>query len=137
MYTMNHPKEWAKFFDKRAGCYRYKHKGLGVVQDTLTAIEKAFKKGVTKVEKMLQKGRLRKRGKKNLVKRWWKRGLAKFSNYCEKDGQKQHLTRHRQKAKKRCKMMQCLNCLKFWQTSFKFFTINIQRCSGHRAFSNR
>ena len=90
MYTMNHPSEWAKFFDERAGCYRYKHKGSGVVQDTLTAIGKAFKKARQERQKKLQKGRLRKWGK-NLVKRWWKRGLTKFSNYCEKDGQKQRL----------------------------------------------
>ena len=51
MYTMNHPSEWAKFFDERAGRYRYKHKGSGVVRDTLMAIGKAFKKGATNVAK--------------------------------------------------------------------------------------
>jgi len=39
---MNHPSEWAKFFDERAGRYRYKHKGLGVVRDTLIDIGKTF-----------------------------------------------------------------------------------------------
>ena len=48
---MNHPSEWAKFFDERTGRYRYKHQGSGVVRDTLTAIGKAFKKGATKVVK--------------------------------------------------------------------------------------
>ena len=39
---MNHPSEWAKFFDERAGRYRYKHKGSGVVRDTLMAIGKTL-----------------------------------------------------------------------------------------------
>ena len=68
--------------------------------------KKARQKRQKKRQKKLQKGRLRKR-RKTLVKRWWKRGLTKFSNYCEKDGQKQRLARHRQKAKKCRKMMQC------------------------------
>ena len=39
---MNHPSEWAKFFDEHAGRYPYKHKDSGVVRDTLMAIGKAF-----------------------------------------------------------------------------------------------
>ena len=45
MYKMmNHPSEWAKFFDERAGHYRSKHKGSGVVWDTLVAIRKMLKR---------------------------------------------------------------------------------------------
>ena len=40
---MNHPSEWRKFFDENAGRYRYKHKGSGLIRDTLMAIGKAFK----------------------------------------------------------------------------------------------
>ena len=40
---MNHPSEWARFFDKNTGRYRYKHKGLGVIRDTLMTIGKVFK----------------------------------------------------------------------------------------------
>ena len=40
---MNHPSEWTKFFDENAGRYRYKHKGSGLIRDTLMAIGKAFK----------------------------------------------------------------------------------------------
>jgi len=40
---MNHPSEWSKFFDENAGRYRFKHKGSGVIRDTLMAIGKAFK----------------------------------------------------------------------------------------------
>ena len=70
MYTrMNHPSEWAKFFDKRTGRYRYKHKGSGMVRDTLVAIEKAFKKGTTKVVKKIAKKKAEKAGKVVVEKR--------------------------------------------------------------------
>ena len=48
---MNHPSEWASFFDENAGRYRYKHKGSGVIRDTLMAIGKAFKGTVKNVAK--------------------------------------------------------------------------------------
>ena len=35
---MNHPSEWTKFYDTTRGAFRYKHKGSGVVRDTLMAI---------------------------------------------------------------------------------------------------
>ena len=40
---MNHPSEWTNFFDENTGRYRYKHKGSGLIRDTLMAIGKAFK----------------------------------------------------------------------------------------------
>jgi len=61
---MNYPSEWAKFFDERAGRYRYKHKGSGVVRDTLMAIGKAFKKGATNAVKKAAKGAAEKAGEK-------------------------------------------------------------------------
>ena len=45
---MNHPSEWAKYYDAPKGTYRYKHKGTGVVRDTLMNIGKRFKKKVTR-----------------------------------------------------------------------------------------
>ena len=39
----NHPSEWTKIFDENTGRYRYKHKGSGLIRDTLMAIGKAFK----------------------------------------------------------------------------------------------
>ena len=48
---MNHPSEWARFFDENAGRYRYKHEGSGVIRDTLMAIGKAFKGTVKNVAK--------------------------------------------------------------------------------------
>ena len=59
---MNHPREWAKFYDTTRGVYRYKHKGSGVVRDTLMAIGRRFgvksaKKAATAVvEKASEKG---------------------------------------------------------------------------------
>ena len=41
---MNHPSEWTRYYDAPKGTYRYKHKGTGVVRDTLMAIGRRFKK---------------------------------------------------------------------------------------------
>ena len=48
---MNHPSEWARFFDENAGRCRYKHKGWGVIRDTLMAIGKALKGTVKNMAK--------------------------------------------------------------------------------------
>ena len=48
---MNHPSEWARYFDENTGSYRYKHKGSGVIRDTLMTIGKAFKDNVKNVAK--------------------------------------------------------------------------------------
>ena len=45
---MNHPSEWTRYYDAPQGTYRYKHKGTGVVRDTLMAIGRRFKKQATK-----------------------------------------------------------------------------------------
>ena len=45
---MNHPSEWTRYYDAPNGYYRYKHKGTGVVRDTLMNIGKRFKKQVTR-----------------------------------------------------------------------------------------
>ena len=61
---MNYPSEWAKFFDERAGRYRYKNKGSGPVRDTLMAIGKTLKKGATNVAKKVVRSSAEKAGKK-------------------------------------------------------------------------
>ena len=45
---MNHPSEWTRYYDAPKGTYRYKHKGTGVVRDTLMAIGRLFKKQASK-----------------------------------------------------------------------------------------
>ena len=45
---MNHPSEWARYYDVPRGYYRYRHKGTGVVRDTPMAIGKRFKKQATR-----------------------------------------------------------------------------------------
>ena len=54
---MNHPSEWARYYDAPNGTYRYRHKGTGVVRDTLMNIGKRFKKQVTRqtLEKAVNK----------------------------------------------------------------------------------
>ena len=48
---MNHPSEWARFFGKNTGRYRYKHKGSGVISDTFMNIGKVFKNNENNVAK--------------------------------------------------------------------------------------
>ena len=48
---MNHPSEWARYFDKNTGRYRYKHKGSGVIRDTFMNIGKVFKNNENNVAK--------------------------------------------------------------------------------------
>ena len=48
---MNHPSEWARFFDENTGSYRYKHKGSGVIRDTFMTIGKVFKDNVKNAAK--------------------------------------------------------------------------------------
>ena len=48
---MNHPSEWARFFDKKTGRYRYKHKGSGVIRDTFMNIGNVFKNNENNVAK--------------------------------------------------------------------------------------
>ena len=57
---MNHPSEWARYYDAPKGTYRYKHKGTGVVRDTLMNIGKRFtrqtlKKAVNEASKQMLK----------------------------------------------------------------------------------
>ena len=52
---MNHPSEWAKCFDEKTGTFRYKHKGSGVIRDTLMTIGKVFKGAVKNVAKKTAK----------------------------------------------------------------------------------
>ena len=47
---MNHPSEWARYFDENTGSYRYKHKG-SVIRDTFMTIGKVFKNNVKNVAK--------------------------------------------------------------------------------------
>ena len=48
---MNHPSEWARFYDERTGRYRYKHKGSGIIRDTLMSIGKVFSSKAKSVAK--------------------------------------------------------------------------------------
>ena len=48
---MNHPSEWARYFDENTGSYQYKHKGSGVIRDTLMNIGKVLKKNVKNMAK--------------------------------------------------------------------------------------
>ena len=84
---MNHPSEWAKFFDERTGRHRYKHKGSGLVRDSLMAIGKSLKKVPQMWQKRLYEAPLR-RLEKNSPKWWLKKGLIKYNEFSKGDGPK-------------------------------------------------
>ena len=46
--TIDHPSELTKFYDASRGAHRYKHKGTGVLRDTLMAIGRRFEKKTAK-----------------------------------------------------------------------------------------
>ena len=86
---MNHPSEWAKFFDEKTGTFRYKHKGSGVIRDTLMTIGKVLKGNVKNVAKKKQpkkpqKQSLKKQSRK-LVKLLSKKVQNKYVNYCKSE----------------------------------------------------
>jgi len=56
--------------------------GQSFFDDNLITIGKAFEKGASKVVK---KSATKRKRAKNSAKRWEKKGLIKFSTYCEKD----------------------------------------------------
>jgi len=78
---MNHPSEWARFFDEDSGSYRYKHKGSGVIRDTLMTIGKVFKD----TAKTLQRKQPKKPQKQSL-----KRRVRKLVNLLLKKGRKKY-----------------------------------------------
>ena len=53
--NMNHPSEWKRIYHPRSGKYVYKHKGTGVITDSLIKIGKAMKKPITNVLKQAGK----------------------------------------------------------------------------------
>ena len=66
---MNHPSEWARFFDENTGSYRYKHKGSGGIRDTLMSIGRVFKDTAKNVAKNVAKKLLKRLQKQSLKKR--------------------------------------------------------------------
>ena len=86
---MNHPSEWERYFDENTESYRYKHKGSGVIRDTLMNIGKVFKKNVKNVakKKLLkkpQKQSLKKRVRE-LVNLLLKKVRNKYEKYCKSE----------------------------------------------------
>jgi len=61
---MNHPSEWARFFDENTGSYRYKHKGWGVIRDTFMTIGKVFQNNIKKTTEKATKTIAEKAGQK-------------------------------------------------------------------------
>ena len=66
---MNHPSEWTRYYDAPKGTYRYKHKGTGVVRDTLMAIGRRFTKQATKEKARQALKRAAKEASKKVVEK--------------------------------------------------------------------
>ena len=105
---MNHPSEWARYFDENTGRYRYKHKGSGVIRDTFMTIGKVLKNNVKNVAKKMlkkpQKQSLKKRVRK-LVNLLMKKVQNLYENCCK-----------REKNKNRCHKAQKRNLQIFYKT---------------------
>ena len=52
---MNHTSEWTRFYHPKKGRYFYKHKGTGVITDSLFKIGKVLKKPMANLAKKLGK----------------------------------------------------------------------------------
>ena len=52
---MNHTSEWTRFYHPKRGKFLYKHKGTGVVTDSLFKIGKVLKKPLTNLAKKVGK----------------------------------------------------------------------------------
>ena len=85
---MNHPSEWARYFDENTGSYRYKHKGSGVIRDTLMTIGKVLKKNKKTGEKEGQKRKPLSQGAKNKLENILQNKLPIKSDSVEKGSEK-------------------------------------------------
>ena len=74
---MNHPSEWKRIYHPRSGNYVYKHKGTGVITDSLMKIGKVMKKPLTVIAKKTEKKGTEKTGEKIAKKAGDKIGQAK------------------------------------------------------------
>ena len=88
---MNHPSEWARFFDENTGRYRYKHKGSGVISDTFMTIDKVLKNPVKNVAKKTAEKATKKSLKnqfRELVNLLLKKVRNKYEKYCKREKNK-------------------------------------------------
>ena len=75
---MNHPSEWTRYYDAPQGTYRYKHKGTGVVRDTLMAIGRRFTKHATKEKARQALKRAVEEASKKVVEKAAEKGAEKI-----------------------------------------------------------
>ena len=85
---MNHPSEWARFFDENTGSYRYKHKGSGVIRDTFMTIGKVFKDNVKNAAKKTAEKIAEKTGQKVGGERAVEKGSKKIRKILQRKKRK-------------------------------------------------
>ena len=103
---MNHPSEWARFFDVNTGRYRYKHKGSGIIRDTFMTIGNIFKKnikdGAKKTAEKATKTIAEKAGQK-VGELAVEKGRNKYEKYCKSEKNKDSCRMQKKNLKIFCK----------------------------------
>ena len=107
---MNHPSEWAKFFDEKTGTFRYKHKGSGVIRDTLMTIGKVFKGAVKNVAKKTAE---------KTAKTIAEKAGQKVGELAVEKGSKQIRKILQERKKNRCHRMHKINLQTFYKINYQ------------------
>ena len=84
---MNHVSEWARIFDENAGRFRFKHKGTGVMRDSLMTIGKTLFNAAKPVAKKATTVAAEKTGQK-LGQVLAEKGAQKIQNILRKRGKR-------------------------------------------------
>jgi len=103
---MNHPSEWARFFDENTGSYRYKHKGSGVIRDTLMTSGKVFKGTVKKVAKKTAEKATKtiaEKADQKVVNLLLKKVRNKYEKYCKSESKNRFLRMQKRNLQIFCK----------------------------------
>ena len=84
---MNHTSEWTRFYHPKKGRFFYKHKGTGVVTDSLFKIGKVLKKPLVKLAKQVGK-KVAEKGAEKVSNVMVKKAGDKIENILRKRGKK-------------------------------------------------
>ena len=82
---MNHTSEWTRFYHPKKGRYFYKHKGTGVVTDSLFKIGKVLKKPLSNLAKQVGK-KVAEKGAEKVSNVMVKKAGDKIENILRKRG---------------------------------------------------
>ena len=113
---MNHPSEWQKIYHPKIGKYVYKHKGTGVITDSLFSIGRNLKKPILAIMKKTGKKVAEETGEK-IARKAVKKAGDKIGNILRKRSSERGAKRPSEtegKSKGREEMMRLNNLLSKW-----------------------